>query len=117
MCGESRSHGSEGAPAQQCAGATRPAGFPTVAGFIPIFSATEGSSTLIRGAVPGVPSQIPVVRDTGFAKIQAKGYTVTGHDQEPGFEADGDFTGPHPGNINVKTLCSHYLVVTYTFSG
>ena len=92
-----------------------PSGFPTVAGFTPIFTATQGSTVLVRGAVPGAPAQIPSVRDAGFVKIQAKGYTVTGHDQEVGFEADGDFTGPHPGNINVKTLCRGYLVVTYTF--
>jgi hypothetical protein len=56
------------------------------------------------------------VRDAAFSKILAAGYVKTGSDQEIGFEADGDFTGPHDGNINVKTLCKNYLVLTYTFN-
>ena len=46
----------------------------------------------------------------------AAGYKKTGSDEEPGFEADGDFEGPAAGNLNVKTLCQGNLVVTYTFN-
>lgn len=102
--------------ADPAAAAKLPAGFPTVDHFVPTFSGAEGATVLVRGAVPGTPPQIPAIRDAGFAKIKAAGYTVTGQDQEIGFEADGDFTGPHPGNINVKTLCQGYLVVTYTLT-
>lgn len=102
--------------ADPAAASTLPAGFPTVEGFTPTFSGAEGATVLIRGAAPGAPPQIPSVWDAGFAKSRAAGYTVTGQDQELGFEADGDFTGPHPGNINVETLGRGYLVVTSPFT-
>lgn len=97
------------------AAAKLPAGFPTVAGFVATYTVTQGKTVLVRGAVAGRPSDIVAERDRGLATIRAQGYQVTGSDQEPGFEADGDFTGPHPGDINVKTLCKHYLEVNYSF--
>jgi hypothetical protein len=78
-------------------------------------SLTQGRTLALRGAVRGGLEEIVVVRDAALRKIIASGYTKTGSDQEPGFEADADFNGPHPGNINVKALCRDYLVVTYTF--
>ncbi len=93
-----------------------PKGFPVVTGWTPTTSVTQGSTVAVRGVVRGVPSAIVLIRDGAFAKVIKAGYRKTGSDQEPGFEADGDFQGPHMGNINVKTLCKGYLVVTYTFT-
>lgn len=93
-----------------------PKGFPVVPGWTPTTSVTQGSTVAVRGVVHGLPSAIVLVRDGAFAKVLRAGYRKTGSDQEPGFEADGDFEGPHMGNINVKTLCKGYLVVTYTFA-
>ena len=92
-----------------------PKGFPVVTGWTPTQSVTQGKTVAVRGVVKGTPDRIVQVRDEAFAKITKAGYTKTGSDEEPGFEADGDFT-PRGGNINVKTLCQNYLVVTYTFS-
>ena len=99
------------------AAATRmlPSGFPTVAGWSATEAVRQGKTLVLRGAVGGDPPDIVDVRDAAIAKLTAVGYVRTGGDQEPGFEADADFTGSHPGNINVRALCRDYLVVTYTF--
>ena len=94
-----------------------PKGFPVLTGWTGTSAVTQGTTTAIHGAVKATPAQITTLRDTVFTQIKGAGYKVTGSDQEPGFEADGDFTGPHPGNINVKLLCQDYLLVTYTFGG
>lgn len=93
-----------------------PKGFPVVAGWQASTTVTQGKTVAVAGFVTGTPTAIIVVRDEAFTKIIAAGYTKTGSDEEPGFEADGDFTGPVAGNINVKTLCQSNLVVTYTFN-
>jgi hypothetical protein len=92
-----------------------PTGFPTVNGWAATQAVTQGKTIALRGAVMGGPDDIVRVRDAALEKITASGYTRAGSDQEPGFEADADFSGPHAGNINVKALCLDYLVVTYTF--
>lgn len=92
-----------------------PSGFPTVGGWAATEAVSQGKMLVLRGAVRGDPRDIVHVRDTAVGKLTAAGYLRTGRDEEPGFEADADFNGPHPGNINVRALCRDYLVVTYTF--
>jgi hypothetical protein len=92
-----------------------PNGFPTIDGWTATAAVTQGKTLALRGAVRGGPDDIIDVRDAALKKLTASGYTRAGSDQEPGFEADADFSGPHPGNINVKALCRDNLVVTYTF--
>jgi hypothetical protein len=92
-----------------------PNGFPTVTGWAATQAVMQGKTVALRGAVRGSPDDIVRVRDAAIHKITAAGYTEAGSDQEPGFEADADFDGPHAGNINVKALCRDYLVVIYTF--
>lgn len=92
-----------------------PAGFPAPDGWVANQALTQGKTLVLRGAVPGDPPDIVSVRDAALKKLTSGGYTVTGSDQEPGSEADADFSGPHPGNINVKALCRNYLVVSLTF--
>jgi hypothetical protein len=98
------------------AAAALPAGFPTVSGFTAISKVTQGSTVAIKGAITGGPDDLPTVRDTGIKLLEAAGYKEGDHDQEAGAEADGDFTGPHNGNINVRNLCKGHLVVTYTLN-
>ena len=99
------------------AAAPLPKGFPVLPGWVAVSQVVQGKTTAVRGVVTGLPSAITADRDAVFTQIKAAGYTVTGSDQEPGIEADGDFGGPHPGNINVKLLCQDHLLVTYTFNG
>lgn len=92
-----------------------PSGFPTVARWSATEAVRQGKTLVLRGAVGGDPPDIVDVRDAAIAKLTAVGYVRTGGDEESGFEADADFTGSHPGNVNVRALCRDYLVVTYTF--
>jgi hypothetical protein len=91
-----------------------PAGFPTVAGWSATEVVSQGQTRAVRGVVAGAAKNIAAVRDAAVARIIAAGYSRTGSDQEPGFEADADFNGPHQGNINVRALCRGFLVLTYT---
>jgi hypothetical protein len=92
-----------------------PAGFPIVPGWAGTETVTQGKTLVVRGVVRGDPDEIVEVRDAAVQKLTPRGYSRTGGDHEPAFEADVDFTGPHSGNINVRALCQGYLVVTYTF--
>jgi hypothetical protein len=114
---------SGGAPSATCGEAATPhpsvarqlpAGFLTVAGWTATEAVTQGKTQAIRGVVVGNAENIVAVRDAAVAAIASAGYTKTGSDQEPGAEADADFSGPYQGNINVRALCRGYLVVTYT---
>jgi hypothetical protein len=91
-----------------------PRRFPTLAGWTATGAVTQGTTVALRGAIRGEPRDIVDVRDTAVHRLVTQGYVKTGGDEEPGFEADADFSGPHQGNINVRAACQHYLVVTYT---
>lgn len=91
-----------------------PAGFPTVTGWRATEVVTQGRTHAIHGSVPAELGEIVAMRDAAVAAIGAAGYVKTGSDQEPGFEADADFDGPHRGNLRVRALCSGYLDVIYT---
>lgn len=45
--------------------------------------------------------------------LKKAGYRVTGTDQEPTYEAEAQFTGPHNGSLRVKPLCTGQLEVRY----
>jgi hypothetical protein len=91
-----------------------PAGLPTVAGWIPTEAVSQGQTKAIRGLVRGEVGDLVTVRDAAVNRISAAGYRKTDSDQEPGYEAEADFTGPQEGNINVRACGRDYLVVTYT---
>ena len=92
-----------------------PSGVPTVAGWRATETVRQGKTLVLRGALGGDPPDIVGVRDAAIGKLTAVGYVRTGGDEEPGFEAEADFTGLHSGSLNVRALCRDYLVVTYTF--
>ena len=93
-----------------------PKGFPVLPTWAGVMSVSQGKTFAERGVVKASRAQITALRDQVFAQIKHAGYVVKGSDQEPGFEADGDFVGPQDGNINVKLFCRGYLLVTYTFN-
>jgi hypothetical protein len=91
-----------------------PPGFPTVAGWTATEVASQGQTRAVRGVLRGEATDLVRVRDTAARQITSAGYTKTGSDEEPGFEAEAEFEGPREVNINVKPLCRGYLVLTYT---
>jgi hypothetical protein len=74
----------------------------------------QGQTRAVRGVLRGEPADLVRVRDTAASQITGSGYTKTGSDEEPGFEAEAEFEGPSEVNLNVKPLCRGYLVLTYT---
>jgi hypothetical protein len=91
-----------------------PAGFPTVAGWSATGVVTQGHTRAVQGVLRGEAADLVRVRDTAASQIVAAGYTRTGSDEEPGFEAEAEFEGPHEVSIKIKPLCRGYLALTYT---
>jgi hypothetical protein len=65
---------------------------------------------VLRGGV----TDLVTVRDNAADELVTEGYTQAGSDEEAGFEAEAEFTGPQEVTIKVKPLCRDYLVLTYT---
>jgi hypothetical protein len=91
-----------------------PAGFPTVAGWTATQVQTQGQTRAVQGVLRGEVAELVRIRDTAADRIAAAGYTRTGSDEEPGFEAEAELEGPHEVSIKVKPLCRGYLALTYT---
>jgi hypothetical protein len=91
-----------------------PAGFPTVAGWSATEVVNQGRTRAVQGVLPGEAADLVRVRDTAASQITVTGYSKTGSDEEPGFEAEAEFEGPHEVSIKVKPLCRGDLALTYT---
>jgi hypothetical protein len=104
----------ETAPARPGITGQLPAGFPTVAGWIPTGAVSQGQTKAIRGLVPGGVDDLVSVRDAAVDRLNTAGYRKADSDQEPGYEAEADFTGPQEGNIKVRPCGRNHLLVIYT---
>lgn len=74
---------------------------------------SQGKTTVAFASEPGGRDDIVAVRDRVLADLKAAGYTVDGTDQEPGYEAEAEISGPHVGTIKVSPLCTGLLEVRY----
>ncbi len=92
-----------------------PSGFTLPAGQKLLRVATTGKTTVVFASRPGGRADLVAVRDTVVAELAGLGYTRTGTDQEPTFEADATVRrNGVDDTINVRPLCSGRLVVRYT---
>lgn len=107
---------------QACAGrdkpapdapATLPLGLPLTDGEKVLKVATQGATTVAFASEPGGRDDIVAVRDKVLADLAKVGYTVVGTDQEPGYEAEAELAGTHPGSVKVSPLCEGLLEVRY----
>lgn len=90
-----------------------PSGFPTELTLILTSMQKAGATSIYFGALP--ETDISGARDDLAAKLVAGGYKIVGKDQEPGTEAEAQFTGPHNGTLRTRFLCTDYLEVRYSF--
>ncbi len=90
-----------------------PFGLPATDGEVVLNVTSQGSTTVAFARVDGGRDRIVEVRDDVLADLTAAGYTVVGTDQEPGYEAEAEVTGPREGTIKVSPLCSGLLEVRY----
>jgi hypothetical protein len=94
---------------------TLPSGFTLPSGQKLLNVQTAGKTSVIFASLPGTRSDLVSIRDSVEQAMVANGYTVTGGDQEPTFEADGTVSkNGADDTINVRPLCSGRVVVRYT---
>ena len=105
-CGD-RDDPAPGAPS------TLPLGLPLTDGEKVLQVVTQGKTTVAFASEPGGRDDIVSVRDRVLADLAKAGYTVVGTDQEPGYEAEAELDGTHPGSLKVSPLCEGLLEVRY----
>ena len=93
--------------------ATLPLGLPMTEGEKVLNVAKQGATTVVFASEPGGRDDIVAVRDKVLSDLAKAGYRVVGTDQEPGYEAEAELTGTHPGSIKVSPLCEGLLEVRY----
>lgn len=118
---ESESSGTAEAACNQQQTASRPelirqlpADFPTITGWQPTQVTNQGQTRAVSGVLRGEVGDLVTVRDNAADELVTEGYTQAGSDQEVGYEAEAEFTGPQEVSIKVKPLCRDYLALTYT---
>ena len=93
---------------------TAPAGFTLPSGQKLLNVQTTGKTHVVFASLPGTRADLLSIRDQVTKELGSAGYTVSGTDQEPTFEADASLTkGGVEDTINVRPLCSGRVVVRY----
>ena len=89
----------------QSASTALPADVPSPGGTVYQYD-SQGKTQFWFAAIDGTPDQLVSLRDSYNSTLTGKGYTIKGHDQEPGAEAETEFSGPHDGTTQFIPLCS-----------
>jgi hypothetical protein len=93
-----------------------PADVPTPSGGTVYDSNSQGKTRFWYVAVDGTPDRLVSLRDAYSSQLTGSGYTIEGHDQEPGAEAEAEFKGPHEGTTQFRQLCSGKVRVRITLT-
>ena len=89
----------------QTASTPLPADVPSPGGTV-YDAQSQGKTQFWFAAIDGTPDQLISLRDSYNSQLTGKGYTIKGHDQEAGAEAETEFSGPHDGTTQFIPLCS-----------
>ena len=89
----------------QTASTPLPADVPSPGGTVYDYN-TAGKTRFWFAAIDGTPDQLLSLRDSYDTKLTGTGYTIKGHDQEPGAEAEAEFKGAHEGTTQFQPLCT-----------
>jgi hypothetical protein len=76
---------------------------------------TQGKTVLVTTSVKGDRGDLVHLRDQALRDLAAQGYSAKGTDQEPTYEAEGQFGGRLEGSVKVQPLCQGHDSVRYTF--
>jgi hypothetical protein len=87
-----------------------PSDVPSPGGTAYDFS-NQGKTQVWFYALDGSADELATLRDNYNNTLTGKGYTIEGHDQEEGAEAEAEFKGPHEGTTNFRPLCSGKVVL------
>lgn len=89
----------------QSASTPLPADVPSPGGTVYDYN-SQGKTQFWFAAIDGTPDQLASLRDAYNTTLTGKGYKIDGHDQEPGAEAEAEFSGVHEGTTQFIPLCS-----------
>ena len=89
----------------QSASTALPADLPSPGGTVYEYN-SQGKTRFWYVAIDGTPDQLVSLRDGYDSRLSGAGYTIKGHDQEPGTEAEAEFNGKHEGTTQFQPLCS-----------
>lgn len=89
----------------QAASTALPADVPSPGGTVYEYN-SQGKTQFWFAAIDGTPDQLASLRDSYNSTLTGKGYSIKGHDQEAGAEAEAEFSGPHEGTTQFIPLCS-----------
>lgn len=78
---------------------------------------TQGKTTLVVASTAGTRQDVVMVRDAVVAELKKAGFTQTGTDQEPGYEAEAQLSGTADASVKVRPLCEGRIEVRYTIRG
>jgi hypothetical protein len=98
-------------------GVTAPAGVTVPDGLTLLKVLTQGKTTVLVTSTAGVRQDVVKVRDRVLGQLVAAGWTKTGTDQEPGYEAEAQLGGKTDGSLRVRPLCQDRLEVRLTIRG
>lgn len=100
------------------AGVTVPVdlGFSLPSGQTLLDVTTQGKTVAVTVYVKGGRSDLVSLRDGAVEAFKTQGFTASATDQEPTYEAEGQFSGKLSGTINVQPLCQGYDKIRYKFN-
>ena len=88
----------------------------TLPGFLHVNSVeTQGKTVIINASGAGGRADLVKLRDAVLDDIVKQGFTKSGTDQEPTYEAEASFKGKISGAIRVRPLCTGRDEGRYTF--
>jgi hypothetical protein len=78
--------------------------------------AKQGKTEIIFAITPGNREDLVTLRDKVVSDLKGQGYTASATDQEPTYEAEGQFSGKASGTIQVQPECEGYNRIRYKFN-
>jgi hypothetical protein len=77
---------------------------------------SQGKTVVVYTITPGSRKDLVSLRDKVVSQMNALGYKASATDQEPTYEAEGQFTGEVPGTIQVQPQCQGFDRIRYKFN-
>ncbi|MDX6216014.1 MAG: hypothetical protein QOG99_1598 [Frankiales bacterium] len=77
---------------------------------------SQGKTLVVYTITKGSRKDLVSLRDKVVAQLAAQGLTASATDQEPTYEAEGQFSGTVSGTIQVQPQCQGYDRIRYKFS-
>ena len=77
---------------------------------------TQGKTVIVFAITKGSRDDLVALRDKVVTALGSQGLTAKATDQEPTYEAEGEFSGKLSGTIQVQPQCEGYDRIRYKFN-